>query len=32
MCQPGTRETAKSNDTTLWTDRTSPVAIPAMIR
>ena len=28
-CQPGTRAIAKSQDTTLWTDRTSGVASDA---
>ena len=29
MCQPGTMEVAKSKETTLCTDSTSPVARPA---
>ncbi len=32
MCQPGTRDTAKSKETTLWTESTRPVASPARRR
>ena len=32
VCQPGTSETAKSNDTTEWTESTSGVASPASSR
>ena len=30
-CQPGTTDTAKSNDTIVWTESTSGVASPASI-
>ena len=32
LCQPGTMPTAKSSDTTVWTDTTSGVARPASSR
>jgi hypothetical protein len=32
VCQPGSCEVAKSNDTTEWTEKTSGVDRPARIR